>query len=81
MLFDVRSKEYDVAAREALQYSTGIFPDSSAVLNTMQRYYNPRYGCPTLSISYRIFLFQCEKSIERLALLKHAEEIPEEGRL
>lgn len=81
MLFDVRSKEYDVAAREALQYSTGIFPDSCAVLNTMQRYYNPQYGCPTLSISHRLFLFQCEKSIERLALLKHAEEILEEGRL
>lgn len=81
MLFDVRSKEYDVAAREALQYSTGIFPDSCAVLNTMQRYYNPQYGCPTLSISHRILLFQCEKSIERLALLKHAEEILEEGRL
>lgn len=81
MLFDVRCKEYDVAARKALQYSTGIFPDSCAVLNTMQRYYNPRYGCPTLSISHRIFLFQCEKSIERLALLKHAEEILEEGRL
>ena len=81
MLFDVRRKKYDVAAREALQYSTGIFPDSCAVLNTMQRYYTPRYGCPTLSISHRIFLFQCEKSIERLALLKHAEEIPEEGRL
>ena len=81
MLFDVRRKEYDVAAREALQYSTGIFPDSCAVLNTMQRYYNPRYGCPTLSISHRIFLFQCETSVERLALLKHAEEILEEGRL
>lgn len=81
MLFDVRSKEYDVAARETLQYSTGIFPDSCAVLNTMQRYYNPEDGCPTLSISYRIFLFQCEKSIERLALLEHAEEILEEGRL
>ena len=56
-MFDVRSKEYDVAAREALQYSTGIFPDSCAVLNTMQRYYNPRYGCPTLSISHRLFLY------------------------
>ena len=80
-MFDVRSKEYDVAAREALQYSTGIFPDSCAVLNTMQRYYNPRYGCPTLSISHRLFCIFTQTSIERLALLKHAEEILEEGRL
>lgn len=80
-MFDVRSKEYDVAAREALQYSTGIFPDSCAVLNTMQRYYNPRYGCPTLSISHRLFCIFTQKSIERLALLKHAEEVLEEGRL
>ena len=61
-MFDVRSKEYDVAAREALQYSTGIFPDSCAVLNTMQRYYNPRYGCPTLSISHRLFCIFTQKS-------------------